>query len=158
MAPPRGVNQQFLRKTSAEQVGSLLESALSSAGPRNESPFGISPDESISIPPSTVDNPYRIKVFEIETEAVHLSWQLAHAGSDRCCSMRCRNEMRTHRRSPPLLTSANCGKFGGGGGGGIPRICSRTNFPRFTGEVRVGLDGPPARWLVNTPPREWSDS
>ena len=29
---------------------------------------------------------------------------------------------------------------GGGGGGGVPRMFSKTNTPRFTGEVRVGLE------------------
>ena len=29
---------------------------------------------------------------------------------------------------------------GGGGGAGVPRMLSRMNWPRFTGEVRVGLE------------------
>src|SRR5580693_2465754 len=46
------------------------------------------------------------------------------------------------------------GMLGGGGGDGVPRMLSRINRPRLTGEVRVGLDVT-ARTLpmVSTPPR-----
>src|SRR4051794_40220321 len=50
--------------------------------------------------------------------------------------MRCRNDVA----ATSFSFSESSGTFGGGGGGGAPRSCSRTQRPRFTGEVRVGLD------------------
>ena len=43
---------------------------------------------------------------------------------------------------------------GGGGGAGVPRMLSRMNWPRFTGEVRAGFEVT-ARIdpCVSTPPR-----
>src|SRR5580658_7399915 len=53
-----------------------------------------------------------------------------------------------------LFAASRAGMFGGGGGTGVPRIFSSTDWPRFTGDVRVGLEltvstGP----SVRTPPR-----
>ena len=53
-----------------------------------------------------------------------------------------------------MIASSSEGMSGGGGGVGVPRMFSRRNWPRFTGEVRVGFDvtiKTPA-W-VSIPPR-----
>ena len=43
---------------------------------------------------------------------------------------------------------------GGGGGAGVPSRLSRMNWPRFTGEVRVGLEvTSKIDACVSTPPR-----
>ena len=65
-----------------------------------------------------------------------LAWQLAQAGSSRCCS-------RRSRKVVPVIaswSSSNSGTSGGGGGGGEPSICSNTQRPLLTGDVRVGLE------------------
>ena len=42
----------------------------------------------------------------------------------------------------------------GGGGAGVPRMFSRMNWPRFTGEVRVGFEvTSKTDACVSTPPR-----
>src|SRR5262249_17259478 len=40
----------------------------------------------------------------------------------------------------PLTASSRGGMSGGGGAGGDPRRLSSTNFPRLTGDVRVGFE------------------
>ncbi len=53
-----------------------------------------------------------------------------------------------------LPSFSSSGTFGGGGGGGVPSICSSTHRPRFTGDVRVGLDVTVSTLAcVSTPPR-----
>ena len=61
-------------------------------------------------------------------------WQVAQLGLARCCSMRCR------KVPVSSLPSFSSGTSGGGGGGGVPNRFSSIHFPRFTGEVRVGLE------------------
>ena len=65
-----------------------------------------------------------------------IAWQLAHAGSARCCTIRSRID-NTPPASPVGFSS---GTFGGGGGGEAPRMFSRIHLPRTTGEVRSGWD------------------
>ena len=61
-------------------------------------------------------------------------WQEEQTGFLRCSSI----ASRMVRLRPSAACGFSSGTFGGGGGGGVPRIFSRTHFPRCTTEVRLG--------------------
>src|ERR1043166_2905707 len=63
------------------------------------------------------------------------TWQTAHAGLARCCSIRC-----LMVRALVSLFSFKDGTLGGGGGGGAPRTFSRIHLPRMVGAVRLAYD------------------
>ena len=64
------------------------------------------------------------------------AWQEAQAGLFRCAS-------RRFRIVSPRISGESSGSGGtsfGAGGGGVPRIFSRMNLPRLTGDVRFGWE------------------
>jgi hypothetical protein len=69
-------------------------------------------------------------------------WHPAHAGFERCCSIRPRTVLGT-----PGTSSGNGGTTAGAGGGGVPSRLSRIHLPRTTGDVRSACDV-----NVSTPP------
>src|SRR5262245_21977620 len=65
-------------------------------------------------------------------------WHEAHTGFERCDSIRLRADTVSAPSCPFCCVEVvfNCGTFGGGSGGWVPRRFIMTHFPRATGEVR----------------------
>src|SRR5688572_13022082 len=100
-------------------------------------PSGSVPEESMSKAPSFVrQEPIALKFSIAKPIASIRVWQFAHDGFARCSSMR----FLSVPDEMAFWLSSSSGTLGGGGGGGVPRICSRTQRPRLTGDVRVGFD------------------
>src|SRR5688572_31128128 len=70
-----------------------------------------------------IRRPPRSTLFPYTT--LFRSWQLAQAAFARCSA----NRARTERFADTVL-SFKVGTSGSGGGGGVPRMFSRTHFPR----------------------------
>ncbi len=75
-------------------------------------------------------------VFEGETDGVHAG---VASGAARVGPMLLHPLAQGPDRAAFALSTSS-GTFGGGGGGGVPRIWSRIQRPRLTGEVRVGFE------------------
>ena len=77
--------------------------------------------------------PDGVEVLQREPDRVH---QVVTAGAGRVVAVR--GEALAHRQiGVDDVLSSSAGTFGGGGGAGVPRMFSRIQLPRMTGEVRL---------------------
>ena len=84
------------------------------------------------------ETPERVEVLQGKAQGSIRAWQEAQVAWLRCRTI----DSRTDGVRPEIFlpASSSDGIFGGGGAGGEPRMLSRMNKPRFTGEVRSGLE------------------
>src|SRR5262249_22875494 len=117
--------------------GRNIRPARNDAGLSKLPPPGNTPDGSTGVPASLDRQcPTASKFSSANPKGSIMAWQPAHAGFLRCCSKRARTDVGC----PWPSLSFNDGTFGGGGGGGVPRMFSRSHFPRTTGDVRFAYD------------------
>ena len=126
---------------------------MSSLTLANGSPVARRPATSIVCPASASRQvPSAVKFSNARPSGSIRSWHELHSLFARCTASISLNF--GSRPLNPLIASSSAGTSGGGGGGGVPRMFSKTNSPRFTGDVRVGFDVTASTApCVSTPPR-----